>query len=111
MIKPIQIALAPTRNRPLNMFLRIVLALISLLLLLSLATYQVTDPSLNTSTDPATPVVVSNWVGPFGAFLSDLLLQVMGLTAFFFPVWMGLVAWGWIRSRWAGAAWLRGIGV
>jgi S-DNA-T family DNA segregation ATPase FtsK/SpoIIIE len=110
MIKPIQITLAPTRNRPLNVFLGIVLALVSLLLVLSIATYHVTDPSLNTSIDPVTPVVVSNWVGPFGAFLSDLILQTLGFTAFFLPLWMGTMAWGWIRSRWAGAAWLRVIG-
>ncbi len=110
MIKPIQIALAPTRNRSLNMFLGIVLALVSMLLLLSISTYQPTDPSLNTSIDTVSPVVVGNWIGPFGAFLSDLLLQILGFTAFFIPVWMGMVAWGWIRSKWAGAAWLRGVG-
>jgi len=110
MIKPIQIALAPTRNRPLNMFLGVVLALVSLLLFLAIASYHVTDPSLNTSRDPATPVVVSNWVGPFGAYLSDLILQALGFTSFFLPVWMGLVGWGWMRSRWAGAAWLRAMG-
>jgi S-DNA-T family DNA segregation ATPase FtsK/SpoIIIE len=110
MIKPIQIALAPTRNRSLNMFLGVVLALVSLLLFLAVAGYHVTDPSLNTSTDPANPVVVANWVGPFGAYLSDVLLQALGFSAFFVPVWMGLVAWGWMRSRYAGAAWLRGLG-
>jgi len=110
MIKPIQIALAPTRNRPLNMFLGVVLALVSVLLFLAIASYHVTDPSLNTSTDPATPVVVSNWVGPFGAYLSDLSLQALGFTSFFLPVWMGMVGWGWMRSRWAGAAWLRAMG-
>ena len=110
MIKPIQIALAPTRSRPLNMFLGIVLALVSLLLLLSIASYRPADPSLNTSTDPASAAMVGNWIGPFGAFLSDLVLQTLGFTAFFLPLWMGSVAWGWMRSRWAGAAWLRGIG-
>ena len=110
MIKPIQIALAPTRNRSLNMFLGVVLALVSLLLFLAIAGYHVTDPSLDTSADPANSVVVANWVGPFGAYLSDLFLQALGFTAFFVPVWMWLIAWGWTRSRYAGAAWLRGLG-
>jgi len=110
MIKPIQIALAPTRNRPLNMFLGVVLALVSLLLFLAIASYHVTDPSLNTSLDPANPQIVANWVGPFGAYLGDLSLQALGITAFFVPLWMGLVAWGWMRSRYAGAAWLRALG-
>jgi S-DNA-T family DNA segregation ATPase FtsK/SpoIIIE len=109
MIKPIQIALAPTRSRPLNLFLGTVLALVSLLLLLSVATYHPTDPSLNTSTDSASPFV-SNWIGPIGAYFSDLILQTLGFTAFFVPIWMGSVAWGWMRSRWAGAAWLRILG-
>jgi DNA segregation ATPase FtsK/SpoIIIE, S-DNA-T family len=109
MIKPIQIALAPTRNRPLNMFLGVVLALASLLFLLALATWHATDPSLNTSVDSA-PVIVHNWVGPFGAYTSDLLLQSRGFTAFFLPLWTAVVAWGWMRSRYAGAAWLRGTG-
>jgi len=109
MIKPIQIALAPTRSRPLNLFLGTVLAMVSLLLLLSVATYHATDPSLNTSTDSASPFV-SNWIGPIGAYFSDLILQALGFTAFFVPIWMGSVAWGWMRSRWAGAVWLRGVG-
>ena len=110
MIKPIQIALAPTRNRPLNMFFGVVLGLASLLLLLALATYHATDPSLNTSTDPGTPLAFGNWIGPIGAYIGDLILQTLGLTAFFLPLWMGAVAWGWMRSRWAGSGWLRGMG-
>ncbi|MGA2250321.1 DNA translocase FtsK [Terracidiphilus sp.] len=111
MIKPIQIALAPTRSRPLNVFLGVVLALASILLLLSLATYHTADPSLNTSIDPGTQGMVKNWIGPFGATMSDLALQTLGLTAFFVPIWMGAIAWGWTRSRWNGAAWLRGLGM
>ena len=50
-MKPICIVLSPTRSRPLNMFLGIVLLLASLLLFLALASYHPADPSLNTSTD------------------------------------------------------------
>jgi len=110
MIKPIQIALAPTRSRPVNMFLGIVLALAAILLLLALATYHTADPSLNTSVDLGARALVKNWVGPFGASMSDLFLQVLGFTAFFIPIWMGTVAWGWMRSRWSGAVWLRALG-
>src|SRR5215469_14581968 len=110
MIKPIQIALAPTRNRSLNAFLGVVLALAALLLLLSLVTYHPSDPSLNTSTDPVAAGRVGNWIGPSGAWISDLLLQVIGFTAFVIPIWMGAVAWGWMRSRYAGHAWLRATG-
>ncbi len=52
-MKPIRIVLSPTRSRPVNMFLGMVLLLVSLLLFLALATYHATDPSLNTATDSA----------------------------------------------------------
>ena len=110
MIKPIQIALAPTRNRPVNVFLGIVLALAAILLFLALATYHPADPSLNTSVDPGGAHAVKNWIGPFGAGMSDLSLQALGFTSFFIPVWMGAIAWGWMHSRWNGAVWLRALG-
>ncbi len=108
-MKPIQIALAPTRSRPLNMFLGVVLALVSLLFFCALATYHTSDPSWNTAADPAVsgPAAVANWIGPFGAFVSDLLLQWIGFTAFLLPLWMGGMAWGWMRSRPGGSAVLR----
>ena len=108
-MKPIQIALAPTRSRPLNMFLGVVLALVSVLFFCALATYHTSDPSWNTAADPVGPGAgaVANWVGPFGAFLSDLLLQSIGLTAFLLPLWMGGTAWAWMRSRPGTSAVLR----
>jgi S-DNA-T family DNA segregation ATPase FtsK/SpoIIIE len=113
-MKPIQIALAPTRSRPLNMFLGVVLALISVLFLCALATYHTSDSSWNTSTDPggqgAGPGMVVNWVGPFGAFISDLLLQWIGFTAFLVPLWMGSLAWAWVRSRPGTSVVLRAVG-
>jgi DNA segregation ATPase FtsK/SpoIIIE, S-DNA-T family len=113
-MKPIQIALAPTRSRPLNMFLGVVLALISVLFFCALATYHTADPSWNTSSDPAAtgagPGMVVNWVGPFGAFISDLLLQWIGFTAFLVPLWMGSLAWAWVRSRPGTSVVLRAVG-
>ncbi len=110
-MKPIQLALAPTRSRPLNMFLGMLLALVSVLLFLALASYHTADPSWNTSIDPAAPTTVHNWIGPLGAYLSDLLLQWLGFATFLIPLWMGGVAWGWMRSRPGGSAWLRALGV
>ena len=65
-MKPIRIVLAPTRSRPVNIFLGMVLLLVSLLLFLALATYHATDPSLNTATGAAAP---RNWIGLFGAYI------------------------------------------
>jgi S-DNA-T family DNA segregation ATPase FtsK/SpoIIIE len=109
-MKPIRIVLSPTRSRPLNVFLGLVLLLVSLLLLLSLATYHAADPSLNTAADKAVPHAVQNWIGLFGAWLSDLLLQSLGFAAFFLPLWLGGIGWTWMHSRPGGSAWLRWTG-
>ncbi len=109
-MKPIPIVLSPTRSRAMNLFMGLVLALVSLLLFLSLATYHPVDPSFNTATDTALPHAVHNWIGLFGASLSDLMLQAMGVTAFLLPLWLGGLAWDWMRSRSGGSAWLRWMG-
>jgi len=106
-MKPIRIVLSPTRSRPVNVFLGMVLLLVSLLLFLALASYHVIDPSFNTSTDLVAP---RNWVGLFGAYIGDLLLQALGLTAFLLPVWTGGVGWTWMRSRPGGSPILRCVG-
>ena len=109
-MKPIRIVLSPTRSRPLNVFLGLVLLLVALLLLLSLATYRASDPSLNTASGEAGPHAVGNWIGLFGAWLSDLLLQSLGFTAFFLPLWLGGIGWTWMHSRPGGSPWLRWTG-
>jgi len=109
-MKPIRIVLSPTRSRPLNVFLGLVLLLVSLLLFLSLATYHPSDPSLNTATDMAAPHAVRNWVGLWGAWLGDMLLQSLGFTAFFLPLWLGGIGWTWMHSRPGGSPWLRWTG-
>ncbi len=106
-MKPIRIVLAPTRSRPVNIFLGMVLVLVSLLLLLSLVTWHATDPSFNTATGSAAP---RNWIGIFGAYISDLLLQSLGLTAFLLPLWLGSLGWTWMRSRPGGSPILRWVG-
>ncbi len=106
-MKPIRIVLAPTRSRPVNIFLGMVLLLVSLLLFLALATYHSSDPSMNTAVGTVTP---HNWIGLFGAYLSDLLMQALGITAFLLPLWLGGVAWTWMRSRPGGTPILRWMG-
>ena len=109
-MKPIRIVLSPTRSRPLNIFLGLVLVLAALLLILALVTYHPSDPSLNTATGLAAPHAVRNWIGLFGAWLSDLLLQTLGFTAFFLPLWLGGLGWTWMRSRPGGSPFLRWTG-
>jgi S-DNA-T family DNA segregation ATPase FtsK/SpoIIIE len=109
-MKPISIVLSPTRSRPVNVFLGVMMMLVSLLLLLSLATWHASDPSLNTASGEIGPHAVHNWIGLFGAWLSDLLLQSIGFTAFFLPIWLGGLGWTWLHSRPSGSAWLRWTG-
>ena len=90
-----------------NIFLGMVLVLVSLLLFLALASYRAADPSLNTATGLAAP---QNWTGLFGAYLADLLLQTFGLTAFLLPVWLGGVGWTWMHSRPGGSPIVRWLG-
>ena len=110
-MKPIPISLSPTRSRALNVFLGAVLMLSSILLFLALATYHPSDPSMNTATAAEAGNAVHNWIGLLGSYLSDVLLQAFGLTAFLAPVWMGGLGWKWMRSRDAGTAILRWMGV
>ncbi len=109
-MKPIPIILSPTRNRALNMFLGLVLSLVSVLLFLALATYHPSDSSINTASGADPAHAVHNWIGLFGAYISDILFQAFGITVFLFPLWIGGLGWNWIRSRSGGSAILRWMG-
>src|SRR5271157_4607185 len=102
-MKPTRIVLEPTRSRPVNIFLGLLLLLVSALLFLSLATWHAADPPLNTSADPAATHAARNWIGLFGATISDLILQVLGIAGFLIPIWIGGLGWTWMRSRSGGS--------
>ena len=103
-MKPIPIILSPTRNRALNMFLGLVLSLVSVLLFLALATYHPSDPSMNTASGADPAHAIHNWIGLFGAYVSDILLQSFGITVFLFPLWIASLGWNWVRSRSGGSS-------
>jgi len=94
-----------------NIFLGALLLLAATFLLLSLASYHPADPSLDASTGLTGPAAVRNWIGITGAYASDLLLQIFGLTAFVLPFWLGGLGWGWMRIHAHRAVWLRWIGI
>ena len=52
----------------------------SLIIVLALFSFDVTDPSFNSF---STEEGVNNWVGSFGSHISDLLFQSIGLASFF----------------------------
>ena len=69
------------------------------LLLLALLTYTATDPSLNSvgGSEGARPA--HNWTGLLGAYISDLLLQSLGVAALFLPLLFLRLGISWMRSR------------
>jgi S-DNA-T family DNA segregation ATPase FtsK/SpoIIIE len=102
-MKPLRFVVAPTRNRRLNELLGLLMLVAAGLLLLSIVSYRPTDPSLNTAAGIGAPHAARNWAGIVGAILSDLLLQVEGVTTLWVPVLLGALGFSWLRSRPAGS--------
>ena len=68
----------------------------SLLLLLSLATYDASDSSLNVD---SSRLDHSNYVGKIGAWASDFLLQILGWSAFCLPIPLFLAGYKRMRGK------------
>jgi S-DNA-T family DNA segregation ATPase FtsK/SpoIIIE len=101
-MKPLELALTPTRNRRLNEVTGMVVLVAASLLFLALVSYHPTDPSLNTVGGYATHQA-HNWTGLIGAAVSDILLQLEGVAAFMIPLMLGALGWTWLRSRPTGS--------
>jgi S-DNA-T family DNA segregation ATPase FtsK/SpoIIIE len=90
---------APSRNRRLNELVGLLLCVSALLLFLALASYSPLDPSLNSASILTKSHAARNWIGIFGAYLSDLILQFWGVGSFLLPIFMGVLGVRWFRSR------------
>ncbi|HXY77171.1 MAG TPA: DNA translocase FtsK 4TM domain-containing protein, partial [Candidatus Acidoferrales bacterium] len=90
---------APTRNRRLNELVGLLLCVSALLLFLALASYSPLDPSLNSASILTRSHAARNWIGIFGAYLSDLVLQFWGVGSFLLPIFMAMLGVRWFRSR------------
>jgi len=110
-MKPMRIVLTPTRNRRLNEIIGLTVMVAAGLLLLALASHTPTDPSLNTVGGLAGLRPAHNWIGIAGAYLSDLMLQVIGVAAFLLPLTLGSLGLNWMRSRPAGSPLAKMIGL
>jgi S-DNA-T family DNA segregation ATPase FtsK/SpoIIIE len=88
----------PTKNRRLNELAGFLLFASAVLLFLALASYAPADPSLNTAATLASGSA-QNWIGLFGAVVSDLMIQSLGICAFLVPVMIGLLGGRWFKSR------------
>jgi S-DNA-T family DNA segregation ATPase FtsK/SpoIIIE len=87
--------LSPTQNYWLNEIIGFLLLSLGLVILLSLVSYHVQDPSLDTASS-SRPL---NLVGYPGSYLADLAFQMFGAASFLFPLMAFLLAWKWIRSE------------
>ncbi|MDQ2745758.1 MAG: DNA translocase FtsK 4TM domain-containing protein, partial [Acidobacteriota bacterium] len=69
------------------------LAAAAVLVFLCLVSYSANDWSLNSTGLGKT----QNWIGIVGSVTADLMFQAVGLTAYFFPLLLGLAAWRFFR--------------
>ncbi|HET9183789.1 MAG TPA: DNA translocase FtsK [Candidatus Angelobacter sp.] len=88
----------PTKNRRLNELAGFLLFACAAILFLALVSYSPLDPSLNTATTLG-PHSARNWIGLFGAMVSDLMLQSVGVCAFLLPLALTLLGMRWFKSR------------
>jgi len=103
-------AFTPTGNRRLNELVGLLVFVSAVLLLLALLSYSPTDPSLNTAASAPAGSPTHNWIGLFGATVSDLALQIFGIAVFLLPVFMVLYAVRWFRSRSIATPWAKALG-
>jgi S-DNA-T family DNA segregation ATPase FtsK/SpoIIIE len=75
-------ATTPEKHKHWNEMVGLLLFAPGLLLLLSLLSYSATDPCFSVS---GTGGEIKNYIGIIGAYLSDVLLQLVGVSAYFIP--------------------------
>ncbi len=101
----------PTRSRRLNELLGLTVLVGAALLLLALVSYTPNDPSFDTAGGYATGRPAHNWTGMAGAYFADLVLQTIGVAAFFLPLVLVRIGVCWMRCREVGAPAARTLGV
>jgi S-DNA-T family DNA segregation ATPase FtsK/SpoIIIE len=115
-MKTLYLGSSPTRNRRVNEILGLMVLVGAGLLLLALCTYTPTDPSFDTVGGVGASIAgmarpAHNWAGLVGAYFADAMLQVFGIAAFFLPLVLVRLGWCWLRSRRAGSAWAKLLGL
>ncbi len=110
-MRSLRLVSTPTRHRRLNEVLGLILLVGAGMLLLALASYTPTDPSLDTVGGYALGRAAHNWTGILGAYVSDAALQAIGIAAFFLPLVLGRLGLCWMRSRPAGSPLAKVIGL
>jgi S-DNA-T family DNA segregation ATPase FtsK/SpoIIIE len=91
--------LTPTENKRLNELIGFLCVTIAILAALALLSYNPHDASFNVSAPSSGARPTQNWIGPAGAYASDVLFQVFGFAAFLLPIAIAVLGWRWLRSR------------
>ena len=91
--------LTPTENKRLNELIGFLCITVAILIGLALISYSPRDAAFNVSGSAAEDHPAKNWIGPVGAYTSDLLFQGFGFAAFLLPVALGILGYRWCRSR------------
>jgi S-DNA-T family DNA segregation ATPase FtsK/SpoIIIE len=111
-MKPVKrLVYSPTRSRRLNEMLGLIVLVAAGLLLLALVTYTPSDPSFNTVGGTTALHPAHNWTGLLGSYVSDLLLQSLGVAVLFIPIVLLRVGISWMRSRAVGSPLAKSIGL
>ncbi len=88
-------AASAERHKHWNEIIGLLLFAIGLLILLSMVSYNAVDPCFSVSGSSAE---TKNYIGIIGAYLSDALLRLFGLSAYFIPIYLtgyaGFLAFG-----------------
>jgi DNA segregation ATPase FtsK/SpoIIIE, S-DNA-T family len=91
--------LTPTQNKRLNELVGFLCISLAVLIALALLSYSPSDASFNVSAQPRDGGITNNWMGPVGAYGSDVLFQVFGFAAFLLPAAILVLGWRWCRCR------------
>jgi DNA segregation ATPase FtsK/SpoIIIE, S-DNA-T family len=91
--------LTPTENKRLNELIGFLCIVAAILIGLALISYSPRDAAFNVSASDGAEHLTRNWMGPVGAYTSDLLFQLFGFAAFLLPVALGILGWRWCLSQ------------
>jgi DNA segregation ATPase FtsK/SpoIIIE, S-DNA-T family len=98
-----------TLSRRISEFLGVALFALALIWLISLVTYEPTDPVWFFTIGPDHPP--ANFVGRVGAFLAELSLQLFGYASYLLPAVIGIIGWHYFWCQPPDAAYTKGVGV
>ncbi len=86
--------IAAQNSSRLNEIIAIILLAITVLVFLSLVSFNANDPSIITESSYKT----QNWIGILGANIAAILFSIIGLTAYVLPAVLALIAWRVFRA-------------